>query len=72
MYRTVQDPKLGKLKQLPLPTTLKDKVMASLHDDNSHPGLRRSFQLIRERCYWPWMYLDVENWIKSKMQNPRI
>lgn len=44
-----------------------------------HQGLERSLQLIRERCYWPKMYSDVENWIKNcerctlaKMPNPRI
>ena len=79
MYRIVQDPKLGELKQLPLPARLKNKVIASLHDDMGHQGSERSIQLIRERCYWPRMYSDIENWIKncerftlSKMPNPRI
>lgn len=79
MYRIVQDPKLGELKQLLLPATLKEKVITSLHDDMGHQGLERSLQLIRERCYWPKMYSDVENWIKNcerctlaKMPNPRI
>lgn len=79
MYRIVQDPKLGELKQLLLPATLKNKVITSLHDDMGHQGLERSLQLTRERCYWPRMYSDVESWIKncerctlSKMPNPRI
>ena len=79
MYRIVQDPKLGELKQFLLPDTLKEKVITSLHDDMGHQGLERSLQLIRERCYWPKMYSDVENWIKNcerctlaKMPNPRI
>ena len=79
MYRIVQDPKLGELKQLLLPATLKEKVITSLHDDMGHQGSERSLQLIRERCYWPKMYSDVENWIKNcerctlaKMPNPRI
>lgn len=79
MYRTVQDPKLGDLKQLLLPAMLKDKVISSLHNDMGHQGSERTLQLIRERCYWPRMYSDVENWIKncerctlSKMPNPRI
>ena len=46
MYRTVQDPKLGELKQLLLPATLKEKVITSLHDDIGHEGLERSLQLI--------------------------
>ena len=75
----MQDPKLGELKQLLLPATLKEKVITCLHDDMGHQGLERSLQLIRERYYWPKMYSDVENWIKNcerctlaKMPNPRI
>ena len=79
MYTIVQDPKLGELKQLLLPATLKEKVITSLHDDMGHQGLERSLQLIREQCYWPKMYSDVESWIKNcercslaKMLNNRI
>ena len=79
MYRIVQDPKLGELTQLLLPATLREKVITSLHDDTGHQGLERSLQMIRERCYWPKMYSDIENWIKkcerftlAKMPNPRV
>ena len=50
MYRIVQDPKLGELKQLLLVTTLKNKVSTSLHDDMGHKGIERSLQLIRKQC----------------------
>ena len=79
MYRIVQDPKLGELTQLLLPATLREKVITSLHYDTGHQGLERSLQMIRERCYWPKMYSDIENWIKkcerftlAKMPNPRV
>ena len=79
MYRIVQDLKLGELKQLLLPATLKGKVISSLHDDMGHQRSERSLQLIREQCYWPKMYSDVESWIEkcerctlAKMPNPRI
>ena len=79
IYRTVEDPKLGELKQLLLPATLREKVITNLHDDTGHQGIERTLQLMRERCYWPKMYSDVENWIKNcerctlaKMPNPRI
>ena len=65
MYRIVQDPKLGELTQLLLPATLREKIITSLHDDTGHLGLERSLQMIRERCYWPKMYSDIENWIKK-------
>ena len=45
MYIIVQDPKLGELKQLLLPATLKEKIITSLHDDMGHQGLERSLQL---------------------------
>ena len=50
MYRIVQDPKPGELKQLLLPAALKEKAITSLHDDMGHQGLERSLQLVRERC----------------------
>ena len=75
----VQDAKLGELTQLLLPATLREKVITSLHYDTGHQGLERSLQMIRERCYWPKMYSDIENWIKkcerftlAKMPNPRV
>ena len=38
MYRVVQDPKLGEMKQLLLPAALEDKVITTLHDDMGHQG----------------------------------
>ena len=65
LYREVNDPKLGCLRQLVLPASLKSKVLTSLHDDFGHQGEERTLSLARLRCYWPYMYRDIKNWIQG-------
>ncbi|KAK3755807.1 hypothetical protein QZH41_003192 [Actinostola sp. cb2023] len=79
LYRVVQDPNHGQLRQLVVPTVLRDNVMQSLHDQMGHQGVERTSQLLRRRCYWPGLHSDVDVWIKkcerctlSKMPLPRI
>ena len=51
-----QDPKLGVI-QISLPECLKN-----LHDRSEHQGIERTFDLIRQRCYWPKMFtVSVKN-----------
>ena len=64
-YRQVQDPLLGLVKQLLLPQQLKLTIMKELHDNMGHQGVERTSQLIRSRCYWPGMFQDIENYVKS-------
>ena len=63
--RKVTDPKLGDLTQLLLPECLKEVVLESLHDHNGHQGIERTFNLVRQRCYWPKMYVDIKNYCKK-------
>ena len=79
LYRTLQYPGEGAVRQLLLPCVLKSKVISCLHDDLGHQGVERTIQLIRKRCFWPGMYQDVSLWIKKcqrcilgKMPNPRV
>ena len=79
LWRVIHDQSLGKIKQLLLPHSLKEKVLRSLHDDLGHPGIQRTLQLIRTRFYWPRIHADVERWIKcckhctlAKKPQPRI
>ena len=65
IYRKVTDPKLGDLTQLLLPECLKEVVLESLHDHNGHQGIERTFNLVRQRCYWPKMYVDIKNYCKE-------
>ena len=39
--------------QVVLPHALKEAVYRYLHINMAHIGTDRTFQLIRERCYWP-------------------
>ena len=50
--------------QLVLPTTLKDVIFSSYHDDLGHQGRDRTISLIRHRFFWPGM----NKYIKEKVQ----
>ena len=64
LYRMINDPKLGKLKQLVLPKELRHEAMEAVHDDHGHQGLDRTLALLRSKCYWPRMKKEVEEWIR--------
>ena len=65
LYRHVQDPKQGLLKQVVLPATLRNDVLQALHNDHGHQGLERTDQLVRKRCYWPRMTNFISEWIQK-------
>ncbi|CAC5418434.1 unnamed protein product [Mytilus coruscus] len=46
-------------RQLLLPSTLKQRVLKSVHDDMGHQGFERTFSRLKTRCYWPYMYTDI-------------
>lgn len=48
--------------QLLLPQCLRDEVLAALHNEHGHQGCERTTHLVRERCYWPNLRKDVEQW----------
>ena len=60
LYRTTNS-----LKQLVLPMSLKDKVLKTTHDDMGHQGFERTFEIIRKKCFWPYMYSDIEEYCES-------
>jgi transposase InsO family protein len=64
IHRKIKDPKLGDLTQILLPECLRDLVLESLHDHNGHQGIERTFKMIRQRCYWPQMFMDIRNYCK--------
>lgn len=65
MYRQIQDGLRGTVKQLVLPEKLRVPVKTALHDDSGHLGFERTFQMIRERFYWPKMFQDVKAWCEQ-------
>lgn len=65
LYREVDDPKLGHLSQIVVPSTLRPEILTSLHDQMGHQGLDRTTSLIRQRVYWPQMTNDIKGYIDS-------
>lgn len=63
LYREVFLPP-GKLRvlQVLLPIVLKQEVLEGLHDQHGHQGIERTTNLVRERCFWPNLRHDVEQW----------
>ena len=65
LYRKVQDPKMGNLKQIVVPQVLKSKMLESCHDQHGHSGLERTLAVLRSRCYWYSMESDVKRHIDN-------
>ena len=64
LYRIVHQ-NGNEVRQLVLPSVLKQKVLTSLHDECGHQGLERTFELVRSRCFWPNMYEDITTYCKQ-------
>ena len=78
-YRLAEGLNDDELWQLVLPDSLKEYVLTGCHDDLGHQGIDRTYQTIRKRCYWPFMFQDVKDWcsmckrcMTAKMPFPRI
>nr|XP_006823845.1 PREDICTED: gypsy retrotransposon integrase-like protein 1-like [Saccoglossus kowalevskii] len=55
----------NKIKQLILPSMLKEKVLNAVHDQVGHQGAEKTTALVRSRCYWPSMLTEVAACCKS-------
>ena len=53
------------VKQLVLPKCYIPEVFRMLHTNIGHPGRDRTLSLLRDRFYWPGMYVDVEHMIEE-------
>ena len=51
--------------QLILPAVLKQETLNQLHQEHGHQGIERTTELVRQRCYWPGMSLDIKNWVQE-------
>lgn len=80
LYRRVRLPgDAVETLQLLLPRSLRSEVFSALHNDHGHQGGERTGRLIRERCYWPGLQKDLEQWcskcercIVSKGGQPKL
>ena len=56
------------VKQLAIPSSLRDEVLKSYHDalvGGGHQGFDRTYASIRAKYYWPRMYRDILAYVKS-------
>ena len=46
---------------------MKETVLRMCHNDmgGGHLGFKKTWPKLRDRFYWPNMYKDTEDWIKS-------
>lgn len=79
LFRQVNDPNEGLLRQLVLPHCLRPEVLRLLHDQAGHQGIERTITLVHRRFYWPGSYKDITLFCKScercgvaKMPQPRV
>lgn len=65
LYRVKQTVTGKEVKQLVLPERFQNMVMISLHDECGHLGMERTFELLKDRIYWPRMANEVEQYVKT-------
>lgn len=67
----VQTVKRGKkekvIEQLFIPKSMRESILRECHDGitSGHFGVDRTYNTVRDRFYWPGMYLDVKAWVQS-------
>ena len=55
------------LEKLVIPDKLVEKILQATHDNitGGHFSLQKTYQKIKEKCYWQGMYRDCKHWIES-------
>ncbi|XDV45359.1 hypothetical protein PO909_013473 [Leuciscus waleckii] len=79
LYRKTTAPHGEPYTQLLLPQCLHQELLRGLHDQHGHQGVRRTTDLVRQRCYWPGMGEEIEKYcqncqrcVLSKAVQPRV
>ena len=54
--------------QLVIPSNMKATILQQLHDNNSHLGLRKTTESVKERFYWPGYEQEIEKWVRECQQ----
>ena len=66
LHRRIFLPEGGEgILQLLLPAVLKEETLKQLHEQHGHQGVERTTELVRRRCYWPGMFLDIKRWVQE-------
>jgi hypothetical protein len=53
------------LKQIAVPVGLRTEILRNYHDDQGHAGGDRLYMTMREKYFWPTMYADVRQYVKT-------
>lgn len=48
-----------------LPETLREEVILRMHYELGHPGILKTYRMLRERFVWPSMYEDVASRVRT-------
>ena len=68
LYKIVARPHQSKLAVRYIPRSLIDQVLFGYHNSTysgAHYGIKRTFYKLRDRFYWPHMYVDIVNHVQS-------
>ena len=65
LYRKVTHTDAKPRLQLILPPSHRNKAIEGCHDQVGHLGQDRVLELLRDRFYWPGMYIDVASYLNS-------
>lgn len=65
LYRKVSHPRGEEMLQVLLPKSLQGQVLHQLHQEHGHQGVKRTIDLVSQRCYWPGMYHDIQQWCQE-------
>ena len=52
-------------RQLVLPQSLQELILSSYHDDSCHINSEKLYNIIRQKYYWPNLYVDSFNWART-------
>ena len=53
------------IRQLCLPRNLRDDVIKAYRDNNAHLEFDKLYESIRDKYYWPRMYADLSEYVRS-------
>ena len=54
-------------KQLVIPEGMRESIMKQAHDEvlACHQSADRTYERVRDSCWWPNMYKDVHSWVRT-------
>ena len=53
------------IMQVALPSKLRKSLLEQFHDNNGHFGMKKTFGAIQTKYFWPHMYQDIADYVRS-------